>query len=143
MMYQVLSTSCCERFGGHDALDIIRLKWEKFRFQILVRQNLANYVHVTIHVLKCAYLYLLSLNTQNICFSILWICAILWIMQKKSLNSEKSLKYGVSGAIDELLRTLFWPRCSRTYSLEMRNISISNFMAPRSCKLCICNCLCA
>ena len=39
--------------------------------------------------------------------------------------------------------TLWRPWCSRHYSLEMRKISISNFVAPKSCKLCTCNYSCA
>ena len=65
MEYQVLSTSCCERFFGNDALELIRLKRETFRFQILWRQNLANYVYVTVYVLKWAYFYILSLKARK------------------------------------------------------------------------------
>ena len=65
MLYQVLSTSWDERRGDHDALDVIGLKLQKFRFQILLRQNVANYVFVTVYVLKCVYFHLLSLKTQK------------------------------------------------------------------------------
>ena len=65
MLYQVLSTSWGERCGGHDALDVIGWKLQKFRFQILLRQNVANYVFVTVYVLKCVYFHLLSLKTQK------------------------------------------------------------------------------
>ena len=76
----------------------------------------------------------LFFNSLNLCHSL--NCA-------KSLRAQKSLKYGASGVIDDLLRTLWRPWCSRPYSLEMTKISISNFIAPKCCKLCICNCLCA
>ena len=80
-MYQALSSSRFERCDGHDALDVIRLKWQKFRFQILLRQNVANYVYVTVYVLKYAYFHLLSLKAQKRVFAILWIRDILWISQ--------------------------------------------------------------
>ena len=82
LLYQVLWINGCKRCGGHDALDLIRLKWQNFRFQILLRQNVANYVYVTLHVLKCAYLYLISLKAHKCDFSILWFFVILWIVQK-------------------------------------------------------------
>ena len=81
-MYQALSSSRFERCDGHDALDVIRLKWQKFWFQILLRQNVANYVYVTVLVLKCAYLYLISLKAHKCDFSILWFFVILWIVPK-------------------------------------------------------------
>ena len=61
----------------------------------------------------------------------------------KSLTSQESRKHAVSSVIDELRRTVWRPWCSRHYSLEMRKISISNFGAPKSCKLCTCNYSCA
>ena len=52
-------------FFCHDALELIRLKWKTFRFQILWHQNLANYVFVTGYVLKCVYFHLLSLKRRK------------------------------------------------------------------------------
>ena len=88
MLYQVLSICGFERCGGHDAPDLFRLKWQKFRFQILLRQNVEKYVYVTIHVLKCAYLYLISLKARKCGFTILWTCVILWIVKKVSEISK-------------------------------------------------------
>ena len=82
LLYLVLWINGCKRCGGHDALDLFCLKWQNFRFQILLRQNVANYVYVTVYVLKYAYFHLLSLKTQKCDFSILWIFVILWIVQK-------------------------------------------------------------
>ena len=81
-VYRVFSSRSFKPSRGHDALDLIRLKWQNFRFQILLRQNVANYVYVTVYVLKYAYFHLLSLKTQKCDFSILWIFVILWIVQK-------------------------------------------------------------
>ena len=68
-------TACYQRAatngGGHHALDFIRLKRQKFRFQFLLRQNVANYVYVADYVLNYAYFHLLSLKTQKCDFSIL------------------------------------------------------------------------
>ena len=142
MVYQLLSTSRFERCGGHDALGLICLKWQKFRFQILLRQNVVNYVYVTVYVLKCAYFHLLSLKARKRVF----YSQNLWFSQnsaKKSLNSGNSPKHGVSAVVGELLRTVWRPWCPRAYLIEMAKISISNFIAPKCCKLCICNCLCA
>ena len=84
MLHRVLSTSCYKRCGGHHALDFIRLKWQKFRFQFLLRQNVANYVYVADYVLKYAYFHLLSLKTRKHDFFILWIYVILRIMKNVS-----------------------------------------------------------
>ena len=142
MVYQVLSTSCCERVFGHDALELIRLKWETFRFQILWRKNLANYVFVTGYVLKCVYFHLLSLKRRKRDF---WFSEFVFFSQNyvKSLTSQESRKHAVSSVIDELRRTVWRPWCSRRYRLEIAKISISNFIAPKCCQLRICNCLCA
>ena len=80
-VYRVFSSRSFKPSRGHDALDLIRLKWQNFRFQILLRQNVANYVYVTVYVLKYAYFHLLSLKAQKRVFAILWIRDILWISQ--------------------------------------------------------------
>ena len=88
LVYRVFSSRSSKPSRGHDAPDLIRLKWQKFRFQILLRQNVEKYVYVTIHVLKCAYLYLISLKARKCGFTILWTCVILWIVKKVSEISK-------------------------------------------------------
>ena len=89
----MLSTSCCKRCGGHDALDLFCLKWQNFRFQILLRQNVANYVYVTLHVLKCANLHLISLKTRkrDFLFSEFVLFSESWKMSLTSKESRKAV----------------------------------------------------
>ena len=141
MLHRVLSTSCYKRCGGHHALDFIRLKWQKFRFQFLLRQNVANYVYVADYVLKYAYFHLLSLKTRkhDFLFSEFMLFSESW---KMSLTSKQSWKPVVSSVVDQRLQTVWRPWCTRPYSLEMTKILNSNFTASKCCKLCICNCSC-
>ena len=142
MLYQVLSTSWGERCGGHDALEVIGLKLQKFRFQVLLRQNVANYVFVTVYVLKYVYFHLLSLKTQKRDF---WFSEFVSFSElcKQFSDLRKVTKTCCIRCHRRAASNEWQPWCSKPYALQMAKISISNFIAPKCCKLCICNCLCA